>query len=46
MVQAKLNPIANLREQLCVLRTTAKFASTNQGNEEHDKQPHDTTMTK
>jgi hypothetical protein len=46
MVQAKPNPIAKRKERLRALQAATKLASTDQRNEKHDKQPHDTTTTK
>jgi hypothetical protein len=45
-VQVKLNLIVNRKEQLPALQATTELASIDQGNEEHDKQPHDTITIK
>jgi hypothetical protein len=46
MVQVKPNLIAKRKKRLHVLQFTSKLALIDQGNEEHDKQPHDTIVTK
>ncbi|CAK9213181.1 unnamed protein product [Sphagnum troendelagicum] len=43
MVQAESDPIADRRERLRALRVAAELASADQGDEEPEKQPPDTT---
>jgi len=43
MVQAESDPIAERRERLRALRVVAELASADQGDEEPEKQPPDTT---
>ncbi|KAH8932071.1 hypothetical protein BDL97_19G054400 [Sphagnum fallax] len=45
MVQAESDPIAERRERLRALRVAAELASADQGDEEPEKQPPDTTAT-
>jgi hypothetical protein len=45
MVQAESDPIAERRERLRALRAAAELASADQGDEEAEKQPLDTTAT-
>jgi hypothetical protein len=44
-VQAESDPIAECRERLCAVRAAAELASANEGDEESEKQPFDTTAT-
>jgi hypothetical protein len=44
-VQAESDPIAECRERLRALRSAAELAAANQGDEEFEKQPFDTTAT-
>jgi hypothetical protein len=45
MVQAESDPIAERRERLRALRAAAELASADQGDDEAEKQPVDTTAT-